>query len=48
MEKKKMSFLSKLCFGIGAFGKDAVYAIVAAADGVITSALLRRGLRKLR
>lgn len=28
MEKKKMSFLSKLCFGIGAFGKDAVYAIV--------------------
>ena len=25
---KKMSFLSKLCFGIGAFGKDAVYAIV--------------------
>lgn len=28
MEKKKLSFLSKLCFGIGAFGKDAVYAIV--------------------
>lgn len=27
-EKKKLSFLSKLCFGIGAFGKDAVYAIV--------------------
>lgn len=26
--KKKLSFLSKLCFGIGAFGKDAVYAIV--------------------
>lgn len=25
---KKLSFLSKLCFGIGAFGKDAVYAIV--------------------
>lgn len=28
METKKLSFLSKLCFGIGAFGKDAVYAIV--------------------
>lgn len=28
MEKKKLSFISKLCFGIGAFGKDAVYAIV--------------------
>lgn len=29
MEKKdKLSWLSKLCFGIGAFGKDAVYAIV--------------------
>ena len=28
MEKKKLSFMSKLCFGIGAFGKDAVYAIV--------------------
>lgn len=26
--KKKLSFISKLCFGIGAFGKDAVYAIV--------------------
>jgi melibiose permease len=25
---KKLSFISKLCFGIGAFGKDAVYAIV--------------------
>lgn len=25
---KKLSFVSKLCFGIGAFGKDAVYAIV--------------------
>ena len=25
---KKLSWLSKLCFGIGAFGKDAVYAIV--------------------
>lgn len=28
MNTKKLSFLSKLCFGIGAFGKDAVYAIV--------------------
>lgn len=28
METKKLSFISKLCFGIGAFGKDAVYAIV--------------------
>jgi melibiose permease len=28
MSKKKLSFLSKLCFGIGAFGKDAVYALV--------------------
>lgn len=28
MEKNKLSFISKLCFGIGAFGKDAVYAIV--------------------
>ncbi len=29
MEKKdKLSWLSKLCFGVGAFGKDAVYAIV--------------------
>lgn len=28
MDKKKLSFISKLCFGIGAFGKDAVYAIV--------------------
>lgn len=27
-KKKKLSFISKLCFGIGAFGKDAVYAIV--------------------
>ncbi|MDD6095441.1 MAG: melibiose:sodium transporter MelB [Clostridia bacterium] len=27
-ETNKLSFLSKLCFGIGAFGKDAVYAIV--------------------
>jgi melibiose permease len=26
--KNKLSFISKLCFGIGAFGKDAVYAIV--------------------
>ncbi|XCP85199.1 melibiose:sodium transporter MelB [Roseburia hominis] len=26
--QKKLSFISKLCFGIGAFGKDAVYAIV--------------------
>lgn len=26
--QKKLSFVSKLCFGIGAFGKDAVYAIV--------------------
>lgn len=25
---KKLSWLSKICFGIGAFGKDAVYAIV--------------------
>lgn len=25
---KKLGFVSKLCFGIGAFGKDAVYAIV--------------------
>lgn len=25
---KKLSWISKLCFGIGAFGKDAVYAIV--------------------
>ncbi len=25
---QKLSFLSKLCYGIGAFGKDAVYAIV--------------------
>ncbi len=25
---KKLSFVSKMCFGIGAFGKDAVYAIV--------------------
>lgn len=25
---KKLSWVSKLCFGIGAFGKDAVYAIV--------------------
>lgn len=25
---KKLSLLSKICFGIGAFGKDAVYAIV--------------------
>lgn len=28
MGTKKLSFISKLCFGIGAFGKDAVYAIV--------------------
>ncbi len=28
MKKKKLSFVSKLCFGIGAFGKDAVYALV--------------------
>lgn len=28
MEKKKMSLISKVCFGIGAFGKDAVYALV--------------------
>lgn len=28
MNKKKLSFISKLSFGIGAFGKDAVYAIV--------------------
>lgn len=28
MSKQKLSFMSKLCFGIGAFGKDAVYAIV--------------------
>ncbi len=26
--EKKLNWLSKLCFGIGAFGKDAVYAIV--------------------
>lgn len=26
--QKKLSLVSKLCFGIGAFGKDAVYAIV--------------------
>ena len=25
---KKLSWLSKISFGIGAFGKDAVYAIV--------------------
>lgn len=28
MEKKKLSWLTKICFGIGAFGKDAMYAIV--------------------
>ena len=28
MGTKKLNFISKLCFGIGAFGKDAVYAIV--------------------
>ena len=28
MNNKKLSFISKLSFGIGAFGKDAVYAIV--------------------
>lgn len=28
MNNNKLSFLSKLCFGVGAFGKDAVYAIV--------------------
>jgi melibiose permease len=26
--EKKLSWLSKICFGIGAFGKDAVYALV--------------------
>ena len=36
-----------LAMGLAVAGY-AVYAIVAAADGVITSALLRRGLRKLR
>lgn len=28
MMEKKLSWLTKLCFGMGAFGKDAVYAIV--------------------
>ena len=28
MGEKKLSLLTKICFGIGAFGKDAMYAIV--------------------